>query len=105
MTEIQRTDNSVAKLQELIPSGWLFYNNSAPDLTRLLIRLPNGYEVSVIQGTGTYGSPRSGLFEVAVFDINGNFTRAAFSEDPGDSILGWQTPGEVFAIAQRAAAL
>lgn len=85
-------------------SAWAFSDMSDPHTARLRVEFPNGFELSVIRGEYSYGGD-AGLFEVAVIDPAGSFTRAAFTEDPGDDVLGWQTPADVEALALRVAAL
>ena len=68
-----------------------------------LLMLDNGIELSVVAGKGFYSTPRKNLgtpdafssFEVAVFDINGNFIPA-----DNDMVLGWQSREDIDKLIQ-----
>src|SRR5690606_4869915 len=109
MTELTaKTETAVARLQELaaVGSDWVYSANPLFEgQLRMTISLPNGYTVSVFTGMGACAG--DGTFEVAVLNTLGELTAEAFENayNDIDTIRGWQTPDEVFAIAQRAAAL
>lgn len=56
-------------------------------MKRIRVTFKNGYGLSIIKGFGSYGS-RHGLFEIAVFDKDGEMTGELFdAEDHGDTVL------------------
>jgi hypothetical protein len=65
----------------------------------------NGFTISVIAGRDFYSTPRRDLpnpddfsaFEIAVFDVGGNFTKEFFP-DHHDNVLGWQDRGQINAL-------
>jgi len=65
----------------------------------------NGFTISVIAGGPFYSTPRRNsndsdffvAFEVAVFDVGGNFTKEFFP-DHHDNVLGWQDRGQINAL-------
>jgi hypothetical protein len=65
----------------------------------------NGFTISVIAGGPFYSTPRRNsndpdffvAFEVAVFDVGGNFTKEFFP-DSHDNVLGWQDRGQINAL-------
>jgi len=65
----------------------------------------NGFTISVIAGGPFYSTPRRNsndpdffvAFEVAVFDVGGNFTKEFFP-DHYDNVLGWQDRDEIDAL-------
>src|SRR5678816_1702525 len=77
------------------------------------ITFENGVTVSVQFGKYNYITNRdtqrdgehSITAEIAAFAKDGSWlTKQLVDEDPGDDVLGWQTPADVFAFMQRAAA-
>ena len=65
----------------------------------------NGFTISVVAGGFAYSTPRRDLpnpddfsaFEIAVFDVSGNFTKEFFP-DHHDNVLGWQDREEINAL-------
>jgi len=65
----------------------------------------NGFTISVIAGGPFYSTPRRNsndpdffvAFEVAVFDVGGNFTKEFFP-DHHDNVLGWRDRDEIDAL-------
>ncbi len=85
--------------------GWIFERGKAiPDLghLQLLVTLPNGYVVSVIRGTLTYGGTR-GLFEAAVFKPGGGFARTGLTGE--DDVIGHLTQEDAIEFLDKVAAL
>jgi hypothetical protein len=64
-------------------------------IQRERVTFPNGRGVSIIRGYGTYGSKESGLFEVAVLDLDGDLD---FSTPVTDDVLGWQSVQDVLDV-------
>jgi len=68
-----------------------------------LLMLDNGIELSIVAGEFFYSTPRKNLgtpdafssFEVAVFDVNGNFIPA-----DNDMVLGWQSREDIDKLIQ-----
>ena len=59
------------------------------------VQLSNGYDVSVVKHTGSYGNEK-GLYEMGVFDSQEFGVNAM--RDPlgwGDTVKGWLTPEDV----------
>ena len=54
------------------------------------VELPNGYEVSVVRHSGSYGSEK-GLYEIGCF-FNHHMVDP---DDWGDTVKGWCTPEDV----------
>lgn len=68
-------------------------------VSRILVKFNNGYSLSVIRGPMSYGG-RQGLFEIAIFDILGEFCTKCinyirFGEDINDDVIGWLDESEV----------
>jgi hypothetical protein len=69
------------------------------------LNFDNGFTISVIAGGPFYSTPRRNsndpdffvAFEVAVFDVGGNFTKEFFP-DHHDNVLGWQDRGQINAL-------
>lgn len=63
----------------------------------------NGHTLSVVAGDGFYCSPRKNLtspndfdlFEVAVFDSNGNWATQQFFPNHNDDVVGWQSKMDI----------
>jgi len=51
---------------------------------------PNGYSVSVVRGSGTYGA-EAGLYELAVMHDG----KLVYDTPVTDDVLGWLTEGDV----------
>jgi len=63
-------------------------DNSDGLMRRARIKFINGFELSVIRGEFSYGS-ENGLFEIAIFDVDGDFARECYDEcDQGDGVVG-----------------
>ena len=63
-------------------------------IARSRIHFKNGYELSVIKGFGSYGYS-AGLFEIAIFKPNGEFTKEFYGPYPSGDVLGYLTHEEV----------
>ena len=68
---------------------------------------PNGYEISIQCGSGSYCSPREDLaspsmydtFEIAVFNSNNDFVTSAFVDDCDTrQVKGWVTRAEIIDV-------
>ena len=56
---------------------------------RMRIEFKNGYQLSIIRGYVSYGY-KSGLFEIAPFNKNGDMDGNLFDDnDKGDDVLGY----------------
>jgi hypothetical protein len=64
------------------------------------LRLPNGYEISVIAGWGAYGGGE-GLYELAILDADGLTYETPITDD----VEGWLTPEELSQVIQKVADL
>jgi len=67
------------------------------DGVQALAELPNGYEVSIIKNSLSYGGDK-GLYEIGVYGPHGGMC------DPlgwGDDVKGWLTPEDVEHYIQR----
>ena len=71
------------------------------------ISFPNGYQISIQCGSGSYCSPREDLaspsmyntFEIAVFNSNNDFVTSAFVDDCDTSqVKGWVTRDEIIDV-------
>lgn len=74
-------------------------NNSDQYMSRLLVTFNNGYALSIIRGSFSYGASQ-GLFEIAVYDPEDEFctnrlNMVRFDENLCDDVKGWQTEEEV----------
>jgi hypothetical protein len=56
-----------------------------------IVRFPNGYAASIVQGPHTYGGPL-GLYEIAVFDKDGQIT---YDTPITNDVLGHLSENEV----------
>jgi hypothetical protein len=68
-----------------------------PDGVQAIMKLKNGYEISVVGGgRGLYGDGKK-TFEIAVFDRQGEMIALG----DGDQVLGYQTRDEVTDVIQK----
>jgi hypothetical protein len=56
-----------------------------------IVQFPNGYSASIVQGLHTYGGPE-GLYELAVFDKDGNIT---YDTPITNDVLGYLSEEDV----------
>jgi len=56
-----------------------------------IVQYPNGYGASVVKGEHTYGG-KDGLYELAVFDKDGQIT---YNTPITDDVLGYLTESDV----------
>lgn len=56
-----------------------------------IVQFPNGYAASIVRGPHTYGGS-NGLFEIAIFDKEGNIT---YDTPITDDVLGHLTEQDV----------
>ena len=56
-----------------------------------IVRFPNGFAASIVKGPYTYGGPE-GLYEIAVFDKEGNIT---YDTPITDDVLGYLNETDV----------
>lgn len=64
----------------------------------------NGYAVSVIRNSMSYGHEQ-GLFEIALFNPNGQMTSIEGITDDGDAVRGWLTQEDVLEIFEKVSKL
>lgn len=69
-------------------------------MTRARVYFKNGYQISVIRGSYSYGGP-SGLFEIAIMNSKGEFVRYFYNDDDADDVLGWQSEQDVIEYIKK----
>jgi hypothetical protein len=67
---------------------------------RARVACPNGYGVSVVLNSTSYGH-EEGLFEAAVLADN----RVCYDSGITDDVLGWQTPADITDLLAKVEAL
>lgn len=84
----------------------IFENLMLPDnkTVRRQKEFDNGYAVSVIRNSMSYGHEQ-GLFEIALFNPNGQMTSAEGITDDGDTVRGWLSYEEVLDIFEKVSKL
>lgn len=84
----------------------LFENLMLPDnmTVRRQKEFDNGYAVSVIRNSMSYGHEQ-GLFEIALFNPNGQMTSIEGITDDGDTVRGWLTQEDVLEIFEKVSKL
>jgi hypothetical protein len=55
---------------------------------------PNGYGVSIVQGTNTYGGEK-GLYEIAVLQGNPESNGLCYTTPITNDVIGWLTESDV----------
>lgn len=72
-------------------------------MKRALVCFRNDYQLSIISGPFAYGSEQ-GLFEIAIFDREGNFCPELFEEGDSD-VLGYQSEQQVIHYINKVGSL
>lgn len=75
-----------------------------PGDQQVRLRFPNGFGVSIIRGSLSYGG-QDGLFELAVLVFDGHQGRITYDTPITDNVLGWLSPAEVTETCREIAAL
>ena len=70
-------------------------DKSSNDMTRIRVEFKNGLQLSIVQGSWSYGG-KEGLFEIGPFNKEGCLDGTLFDgEDWGDDVLGYCTKEKV----------
>ncbi len=76
-------------LRSLNPRITLVTDNSDRDIARMVVHFANGWQLSIVQGNGTYGA-EEGLFEAMAIDPSG--------VSQTDHIFGWLDEAELMKV-------
>ena len=68
-----------------------FKDTESPQGISAVVQFSNGFGASIIQNDASYGG-KSGLFELAVIDMEG---KIASWTDITDDVIGWQDEGDI----------